>query len=365
MMKIINTEKNNKGVALLAVLFIVMVITVLSVGFISRSDIELACGRNMINRSELDYLAESGLEHAKGLILNPQELDTEYWGGADRQQLASGSDAYYDVRVVESGECNYSVTSTAYREKAGERTAKNVLLAELRLDPSIALWAGNNTTVSNNATINGDVYCNGTLTNGGHIDGDVFASGLADAGDVIGSTNTAGELSLGFPAVTVDNYIANYPIVPIDSNGLFDISLGPYEPVEVCYRVGNLTIYDGVDIDGMLIVKGNLNIKGGGNIIRAGKNLPALFVTGNVTIEENGGLDIAGLALVNGGVQINAGTPGLIVTGGLFAQNSITAAGSLNVSSSPAKAAIITWPQEGVVENWSPATGAVYKSIER
>jgi len=35
------------------------------------------------------------------------------------------------------------------------------------------------------------------------------------------------------------------------------------------------------------------------------------------------------------------------------------------VSSSPAKAAIITWPQEGVVENWSPATGAVYKSIER
>ncbi len=62
------------GVALLVVLFIVMVITVLSLGYLSRSDVELACGENMILRTQMDYLAESGLEHARGLILNPQDV---------------------------------------------------------------------------------------------------------------------------------------------------------------------------------------------------------------------------------------------------------------------------------------------------
>ncbi len=67
-------RKKRKGVALLVVLFIVMAITILSLGFLSRSDIELACGENMILRTQMDYLAESGLEHARGLILNPQDI---------------------------------------------------------------------------------------------------------------------------------------------------------------------------------------------------------------------------------------------------------------------------------------------------
>ncbi|MHC4096666.1 MAG: hypothetical protein ACYSU3_11500 [Planctomycetota bacterium] len=38
-------RKKREGAALLIVLFVVMAITVLSLGFISRSDVELACGR--------------------------------------------------------------------------------------------------------------------------------------------------------------------------------------------------------------------------------------------------------------------------------------------------------------------------------
>ncbi|MBA7693960.1 hypothetical protein ES703_102560 [subsurface metagenome] len=73
-----NDGRNKRGAALLVVLFIVMAITILSLGFLSRSDVELACGGNMILRTQMDYLAESGLEHAKGLILNPQDVDSEY-----------------------------------------------------------------------------------------------------------------------------------------------------------------------------------------------------------------------------------------------------------------------------------------------
>ena len=97
------TDKKNKtsikGAALLVVLFIVMLITISSLGFLSRSNVELATGQNMALRIQMDYLAESGLEHAKGLILNPQDISSEYWTGATSQQLVAGND-YYDIAVV-------------------------------------------------------------------------------------------------------------------------------------------------------------------------------------------------------------------------------------------------------------------------
>jgi type II secretory pathway component PulK len=90
-------RKKREGAVLLIVLFVVMAITVLSLGFISRSDVELACGKNMILRTQMVHLAESGLEHARGLILSPQDVDTEYWQGDVRQQLVAGGNDYYDV----------------------------------------------------------------------------------------------------------------------------------------------------------------------------------------------------------------------------------------------------------------------------
>jgi len=55
-----------RGAALLVVLFVGMIITILSLGFLSLSNGELASGQNKVIRIQL---AESGLEHAKGLIL--------------------------------------------------------------------------------------------------------------------------------------------------------------------------------------------------------------------------------------------------------------------------------------------------------
>jgi hypothetical protein len=135
-------HSDRQGAALLVVLFIVMVITIVSLGFLSRSDVELACGQNMILRTQMDYLVESGLEHARGLIINPQDVGSEYFTGATAQQLVAGSDDYYDVNVVKLSECNYQITCDAYREKMGEKVGRSSLRAELRLDPCIAYWAG-------------------------------------------------------------------------------------------------------------------------------------------------------------------------------------------------------------------------------
>jgi len=312
---------NRRGAVLLVVLFVVMAITILSLGFLSRSDVELVCGGNMILRTEMDYLAESGLEHARGLILNPQDVGSQYWAGDVRQQLVAGSDDYYDVNVVSFGECNYQITCDAYREKNGEKIGRSSLEAELRLDPCIAFWAGASTTISQRITINGDVYCNGALINIGTINGDVFANSLI--GSIAGRQEVIGDLSLQWPQVTVEDFTSHYTVQSIGSI-LSGVTYGPYNPVRVCYNGGgDVELAGGVQIEGMLVVDANLTISGSGNVIAAGKNLPALFVSGDLIIEDGGGLDIDGLAVVEGQVQISAGPANLNIIGGLFTKNGI------------------------------------------
>jgi hypothetical protein len=118
-----NTSERT-GAALLVVLFIVMAITIMALGFVSQSDVELACGQNMVIRTKMDYLAESGLEHARGLILNPQDARTPdgYWKGGTNLQLTSGSD-FYDVQVDRDANdfCNYIIDCSSYRLQEAEK----------------------------------------------------------------------------------------------------------------------------------------------------------------------------------------------------------------------------------------------------
>ncbi|MHC4459885.1 MAG: LamG domain-containing protein [Planctomycetota bacterium] len=312
---------NRPGTALLVVLLIVMAATILSLAFLSRSDVELACGGNMILRTEMDCGVESALEHARGLILNPQDVGSEYWAGDVRQQLVAGSDDYYDVNVVKLDECNYQITCDAYREKNGEKIGRSGLEAELRLDPCITFWTGRDTTIRQWIVINGDVYCNGTLINIGIINGDVFANSVI--GSIAGRQEVTGDLSLQWPPVTVEDFTSNYTVQSIGSI-LSGVTYGPYNPVRVCYNGGgDVELAGNVQIHGMLVVDANLTISGSGNIITAAKNLPGLLVTGDLKVENGGGLDIDGLAVVEGKVQNSAGPANLNIIGGLFTNNGI------------------------------------------
>jgi len=142
-MKAKRNTTNRQGLALLVVLFIVMAVTILSLGFLSRSDVELACGQNMILRAQMDYLAESGLEHARGLIINDSNFSGDWSAG---WQLSVDSNDYYDVDVLlvdpcDPNVCDYEITSTAYRDKNGVRVGESILKAELHIDPDTAYWA--------------------------------------------------------------------------------------------------------------------------------------------------------------------------------------------------------------------------------
>ena len=279
-MKARNQKNTRNGAALLVVLFIVMVITVLSLGFLSQSDVELACGENMILRTQMDYLAESGLEHARGLILNPQDVSSEYWTGATGLQFIAGSNDYYDLEVIRDESdpddlCNFIIDCNSYRLKDGERVGFSSIRAMLRLDPCIAFWSGANTTFGPGSKINGDVRCGGTLTlikdytEGGEIKrvyGDVFADTLTNpiTNYITGQNYAVSDLSLDWPNVTVDYFL--------DKPGVF-------------YQSGNFTL--STDIEGMLLVDGNLTIQPAVSAnITADKNLPALYITGDLIIKD-------------------------------------------------------------------------------
>ncbi len=378
-------HSDRQGAALLVVLFIVMVITIVSLGFLSQSDVELACGQNMILRTQMDYLVESGLEHARGLIINPQDVSSEYFTGATAQQLVAGSDDYYDVNVVKLSECNYRITCDAYREKMGEKVGRSSLRAELRLDPCIAYWAGSSTVVSGQITINGDVYCNGNFANNGSIGGDVFASGAITGANIEGQRNElVAQAPVDWPGLVSSDfgptyyigstsYLADIVDVNVHPTGSFNPSAG--NPAGIRYCNGDLELAGGVNIKGMLVVNGTLRVRGAEglyNEISAVKNFPALLVSGEVVVENSAVLLINGLAQIGQRIVIDAEVvnANIVVIGGLYIANGgvdgITSSFvSIDVTAAPAIASIQTWPAAGIAQRWGQAAGAFFRSVRR
>ncbi len=338
-MKSERNKTDRKGSALLVVLFIVMAVTVLSLGFLSRSDVELACGENMLLRVQMDYLAESGLEHAKELILHPQDVDSEYWAGAEGMQIITGSSDYYDVNVVKRGECNYQITSGAYRERSGEKVGLSILKAELRLDPCVAFWVGGDAIISNSVTINGDVYCGGNLTNNGIINGDIFSVGLVGSGGMGQEYDISEAVGISGPGLNTDDFTASYEPDPNGNVELIDQELV---------------------IDETFVIKGHLIVSGGSIKMTAQKNSPAMLVDGAVTVKNAARMEVNGLAQTAGQWTVDSGAE-VVISGALFITGGgISGGGNVVITTKPIKASL-----GGDIATFSPAAGAFFRSIER
>ncbi|MBL7214463.1 MAG: hypothetical protein ISS71_02160 [Phycisphaerae bacterium] len=123
------TTRSRKGMAMLMVLFIVMAIAIISSGFIARSDITLACGRNYCVRNEVDYATWGGLEVAWALVQDPNTLSTLTFPLTD--QLDTASQTYYDLTIGSSVSDVYPVECTAYQQNNGQDRARSTLYGKL------------------------------------------------------------------------------------------------------------------------------------------------------------------------------------------------------------------------------------------
>jgi len=298
------TRRARKGVVLLVVLGLIMAITVLALGFLARSETEMFSGNNMALRMQMDQMAASALEHARGLIVLPPDepLSEGYWTGATAQQLDAGSDDYYSVTVAvdASDHCNYDISCEAYRLENGERIGRSELSAELRLDPCIAHWLGATTALPAGVTVTGDLYCAGDLSGLGTVNGDVFAAGTVSGLSPAGRTSTSvAQPPVAWPGLAVSDYS------------------GSVDP-DVDYRSGDEDLTGNASITGALVINGDLNVSGANNTITGVQGLPALFISGDLTVEAGSSLTIEGLALIEDNVYVSADAGVLEVTGGMF-----------------------------------------------
>ena len=190
-----NVLKKRRGGVLVTVLFVIMAITVISLGLFARTDMNLACGKNLAVRMQMDALAYSGLEHAKALLINPQGVDTSaagYWQGQSGLQIEPGGSDYYDLTITQAAagvtrRCSYTIQCQAYRIVNSERIAQSNLETEFRLHPAIAYWQGMQKLLPAEVTVNGDIYYNDLCTISGTVNGDVFAGGaIVNSGSVSG-----------------------------------------------------------------------------------------------------------------------------------------------------------------------------------
>lgn len=378
--------RQKSGIALLAVLIVIVMIVIVSLSFISRSDGELAYGQNMKLRAQADGLAESGLEHAKTLILNPQDLNLAagaYWTGASGQQLGSG-DVYYDVSVQRHTTgttplCSFDVVSTGYRLSGASRVAESTLAAELRLDPCIALWTGGSCTTGGTTAVNGDVYCGGNIVNWRTINGDVYAAGSI-TGTTQGRKHTPTTTPpVQWPPVTIARLVPNYYVngasyaasaIGVSPATGYAIAPSAGNPAGVAYYVGDLELRDNTNIQGTLVVSGNLTIKGINNRITATKNYPAIVVGGNIHLHDNSSLSVNGLVVAGGSVSMQSFGIHLAVNGGLYAaQNANIDAwqmgSSTTITADHSRTALLLWNSDGTYVSWRQAGLAFFENLRR
>ncbi len=386
-MRNMNNKNMRSGVVLLVVLFVSMVVAIISLGVLTRASRQMACGDAAAQHLKLDYLAESGLVHAKTLLLNPQEVGTSpdgYWSGGSALPPPVGDDRY-DLTVTQSSSgptnrCTYDIECQAYREKNGERTLQSTLYAQLRLDPCIAYWAGTvDSSLSNKATINGDVYCKANLTSSAVLNGDVFAAGFM--GSSTGRHYASTPAGVGFPGITTDFFSPTYdsgelsgmPITPFaseDCNSPAPFGPDPGNPAGVVYRQGNLRLMGDVTINGTLVVNGDLTIRGpGSTVIAASKNYPAVVVNGTLTVENTAVVNIEGLVQANA-MTVAADAGNITILGALFLRDAgisqdVLYSGDITITTAPMLSSVNLTSASATTIKRSPAGGAFFKYIRR
>jgi hypothetical protein len=307
-------------VALLMVLLIVLAVAILATGFLAGTSTELMCGANTLMHVQLEQLAESGLEHARGLILHPQDVPADFWvNGATYEQLIMNSPDYYHVRTTRDANqptdyCTYEITCEAFRFAGPEKTGWRRLAATLRLDPCIGLWSNGSLDFRSTWRLYGDLRSGGkvaSLAAASSIQGDAFTDSLQGA--IVGQVSDANQLSLAWPPVALTYTNPEY------ANGTASGTLsGATYPPAIWRAAGNLVLAGNVTIQGMLLVGGDLIIRGNGNRIVAAPKLPALYVNGTLKIEAVDGLQMEGLAVVSQDVRISAAARNVAVVGALF-----------------------------------------------
>ena len=390
------------GFALLVVLFVVMAITILSLGFLARSNTELVAGSNFVMRSKLDNLVASGFEQAKTLIVNGYDVAgtagrPQYFNGATGQNLSSDASELFDVSVLPcdgnenvNWRCGYEVTVRAYKIRNGEKVGVCDANGVLRFDPALACWVGAAMAVPSSMRIYGDVYCAGnfTMTANTRVTGDVWAAGTVDLKPSIGQRYAGATAPVGEPNLYAADLVPDYyyydfgsksvaycaGVEEVDHNDPVFGAAAPSNKQGVYYAAGDTIIKSNTVIAGTLVVDGNLTIQDAAVAITAKRNFPALVVSGQIKINSNTLLSVTGVT--QAGTKILVDPNATNVTAEFYGMTAVkygtiqapaTASVVVRFYAWPVVSQILYWPTGGndPAFIYTPAPSAHYKNIKR
>ena len=382
-----NRCSNKKGSALLLVLFIVMMITVLSLCYVNKSDNELVITKNLNARCRSESVIVAAMEHVRTVIENPQTRGWtgEYWTGVAGYKLESDSQDMYDVHVARQGTLSdamngFEVSIASYRYEGGVKSFEQRIKAELKLYPSFALICRGSWESSIGVDIRGDVWCGGNFT-GNKVAGDLIVSGSSSDNSISGVVIAASNWdAVAGPGVTVDQFNSTYSYqsktysVEKITDSLITgkvLKESASNPAAIFYRDCDLQIGSNNYIPGFLVVRGKLEIVGSNNWFKANENYPAILTGGAICMNGlNASANIMGLAIASGGLELKQSGGNIRVYGGLAVGAAGLVAGPLitgNISivSDPYRATVCYRNLADNIFLWKPFQYACYVNTER
>ncbi|MBU4304292.1 MAG: hypothetical protein KJ893_01490 [Candidatus Omnitrophica bacterium] len=273
-------KKNNKGIALLLALIVLMVLFILSSAYMSAILSESGIARNQQNSEKAFFVAEAGIQRAIGLLVE----DNSWRTGSLTENMSEG---YYSL-VVEDDPVypeRIRITSTGV---VGRATRITRITLTITTGFDYAIFAGD-ISDPGVADINGSGAS-------GTVRGDVHANGTANMGGINITTGTLTQGELGGPIenniqIDMDFHIEAATIV---YNGDTIINAERIQN-QLIYVKGNATIdcsaTKGVTfVQSSLIAEGNIIITGANglkideyNYPGTGKVVALATKTGNIT----------------------------------------------------------------------------------
>lgn len=297
-------KSNKSGFALILGIIVVTILIILSTSQFDRLAAMVRFGNNKVLEQQAINAAEAGLEHA---IFELNQNAGNWYGTGTEQTI--GTTATFFTTITDKSPGVKSIISTGYipnsinpRKQVAIKSL--IVISGETIAFNFAVITGNGgVTMSQSATINGNIHSNGNITAGGGnqqtITGEAYAVGTIES-----------------PPITVDSGVIeefqneeNMPIVDYQfwkdaasTGGTIDCAITPLlcdisggtANIGPSQYLGDLIISNQavVTIEGPIYVTGDVTVRNGGTQVNLsqtfGSNGTVFISDGIITVEQGG-----------------------------------------------------------------------------
>jgi hypothetical protein len=323
------SDPRRRAYILIVVLGLTAVVVALGWAFLDAHGTVMPEAVNRRGAARALYLAESGITLGTHFLMYPPTTVPPggYWGGASGINIDETAD-YTDVSVVrdEVDRNLFAISAVGVaHDPGGSVRGKHSILVKAIVPPKNK-WQipyavlGMSMTIPSTVIVDGDIHANGNLSGMGWCQGNVSATGTAvwgGGGPPESVTSSADPFFLPsmdpalFTTYSVNGndytayYYEKFGMTEGDAAALNAIDMSPSNPGRIIVtEPGDFTILANVNLNGMLVVNGDLRIDGANFVLTAVPDFPAILATGHIRFtQDNGVHTITGPVLCAGRIM--------------------------------------------------------------